>query len=57
MAAFFLGDTAINLSKNSMSSAASPLEVLPRDLSPYRQGNTGIDYVVRPEKPWNPHEC
>lgn len=24
-----------------------PLEVLPRDLSPYRQGNTGIDYVHR----------
>jgi predicted deacylase len=25
----------------------SPLEVLPRDLSAYRQGNTGIDYVHR----------
>jgi predicted deacylase len=24
-----------------------PLEVLPRDLAPYRQGNTGIDYVHR----------
>ena len=26
---------------------ASPFEVLPRDLSAYRQGNTGIDYVHR----------
>ena len=26
---------------------SSPLEVLPRDLSAYRQGNTGIDYVHR----------
>jgi len=25
----------------------APLEVLPRDLSAYRQGNTGIDYVHR----------
>ena len=25
----------------------SPFEVLPRDLSAYRQGNTGIDYVHR----------
>ena len=25
----------------------SPFEVLPRDLTPYRQGNTGIDYVHR----------
>src|SRR6218665_2075030 len=24
-----------------------PLEVLPRDLSAYRQGNTGVDYVHR----------
>ena len=25
----------------------APLEVLPRDLSAYRAGNTGIDYVHR----------
>src|SRR4051794_30944521 len=25
----------------------APIEVLPRDLSAYRQGNTGIDYVHR----------
>lgn len=30
-----------------MSAVPSPQEVLPRDLSPYRQGNTGIDYVHR----------
>jgi len=30
-----------------MSTAPPTLEVLPRDLSPYRQGNTGIDYVHR----------
>ena len=30
-----------------MSAALPTLEVLPRDLSPYRQGNTGIDYVHR----------
>jgi predicted deacylase len=28
-------------------SSVSPFEVLPRDLSAYRQGNTGIDYVHR----------
>ena len=30
-----------------MNPPAPPLEVLPRDLSPYRHGNTGIDYVHR----------
>jgi len=30
-----------------MQTPAPPLEVLPRDLSPYRTGNTGIDYVHR----------
>ena len=30
-----------------MSPAQLPFEVLPRDLSPYRKGNTGIDYVHR----------
>lgn len=30
-----------------MSDSTPILEVLPRDLSPYRQGNTGIDYVHR----------
>lgn len=30
-----------------MTSPAPPFEVLPRDLSPYRKGNTGIDYVHR----------
>ena len=30
-----------------MSAALPEIEVLPRDLSPYRQGNTGIDYVHR----------
>lgn len=29
------------------SNASPPLEVLPRDLSAYRKGNTGIDYVHR----------
>ena len=24
-----------------------PIEVLPRDLSPYRKGNVGVDYVHR----------
>lgn len=32
---------------STTSSPASPFEVLPRDLSAYRQGNTGIDYVHR----------
>lgn len=31
----------------SASTAAPAFEVLPRDLSPYRQGNVGIDYVHR----------
>ena len=30
-----------------MTQAAPVLEVLPRDLSAYRQGNTGVDYVHR----------
>jgi predicted deacylase len=30
-----------------MTSPAPPFEVLPRTLSPYRKGNTGIDYVHR----------
>ena len=30
-----------------MSTAEPEIEVLPRDLAPYRQGNTGIDYVHR----------
>ncbi len=30
-----------------MNTATPAFEVLPRDLSPYRQGNTGIDYVHR----------
>ena len=30
-----------------MTDAAPPIEVLPRDLAPYRRGNTGIDYVHR----------
>ena len=30
-----------------MNDATPTLEVLPRDLSPYRRGNTGIDYVHR----------
>lgn len=30
-----------------MNDATPTLEVLPRDLSPYRQGNTNIDYVHR----------
>ncbi|MCP5281528.1 MAG: succinylglutamate desuccinylase/aspartoacylase family protein [Rhodoferax sp.] len=30
-----------------MPDACAPFEVLPRDLSPYRAGNTGIDYVHR----------
>ena len=30
-----------------MDLSAPSLDVLPRDLSPYRQGNTGIDYVHR----------
>ena len=30
-----------------MSSPSAPFQILPRDLSAYRQGNTGIDYVHR----------
>jgi predicted deacylase len=30
-----------------MSDLLPPLEVLPRDISAYRQGNTGVDYVHR----------
>ena len=30
-----------------MTDTAPPIEVLPRDLSPYRRGNTGIDHVHR----------
>jgi predicted deacylase len=30
-----------------MTPHTTPFEVLPRDLSPYRKGNTGIDYVHR----------
>lgn len=30
-----------------MTTLPSPFELLPRDLSPYRQGNTGIPYVHR----------
>ena len=30
-----------------MNPATPTLEVLPRDLSPYRVGNVGIDYVHR----------
>lgn len=30
-----------------MTAAPAPIEVLPRDLSAYRQGNVGIDYVHR----------
>lgn len=30
-----------------MSLMPTPLEVLPRDLSPWRSGNTGVDYVHR----------
>lgn len=30
-----------------MTQTLPPLEVLPRDLSAYRQGNTGVDYVHR----------
>ena len=30
-----------------MTNAAIEFEVLPRDLSPYRQGNVGVDYVHR----------
>jgi len=30
-----------------MSPAETHLEVLPRDLSPYKAGNTGIDYIPR----------
>jgi len=30
-----------------MSSESAPFQILPRDLSAYRQGNTGIDYVHR----------
>jgi len=30
-----------------MSATTSAFQVLPRDLSPYRKGNTGIDYVHR----------
>lgn len=29
------------------TAALPPLELLPRDLSPYRRGNTGVDYVHR----------
>ena len=32
---------------DSKQSAAPLFEVLPRDLSAYRQGNVGIDYVHR----------
>jgi predicted deacylase len=31
----------------AMSASLPPIEVLPRDLSAYRRGNTGIDYVHR----------
>ncbi len=31
----------------AMTDTPAPFEVLPRDLSPYRKGNTGIDYVHR----------
>ncbi|MDQ6881099.1 MAG: succinylglutamate desuccinylase/aspartoacylase family protein [Pseudomonadota bacterium] len=30
-----------------MTSPEPPIQVLPRDLAPYRKGNTGIDYVHR----------
>jgi predicted deacylase len=30
-----------------MTANTAPLELLPRDLSPYRQGNTGVPYVHR----------
>ncbi len=35
------------MSNPAFTPDTAPLEVLPRDLSAYRQGNTGIDYVHR----------
>lgn len=35
------------MSASSFIPDTAPLEVLPRDLSAYRAGNTGIDYVHR----------
>ncbi|MFY3136437.1 succinylglutamate desuccinylase [Achromobacter xylosoxidans] len=35
------------MSNPAFAPDTAPLEVLPRDLSAYRQGNTGIDYVHR----------
>ncbi|MBB3643568.1 M14 family metallopeptidase [Variovorax atrisoli] len=35
------------MTESSFAPDTAPLEVLPRDLSAYRQGNTGIDYVHR----------
>ncbi|WP_063582774.1 succinylglutamate desuccinylase/aspartoacylase domain-containing protein [Achromobacter ruhlandii] len=35
------------MSNSAFAPDTAPLEVLPRDLSAYRQGNTGIDYVHR----------
>src|SRR3954471_13388095 len=32
---------------NTMNSSGLVFEVLPRDLSPYREGNIGVDYVHR----------
>lgn len=36
-----------SMTKASFAPDTAPLEVLPRDISAYRQGNTGIDYVHR----------
>ncbi|MDM0007087.1 succinylglutamate desuccinylase/aspartoacylase family protein [Variovorax sp. J22G73] len=35
------------MTESSFAPDTAPLEVLPRDISAYRQGNTGIDYVHR----------
>src|SRR5512133_1701674 len=42
-----LYSAALHTRRISMSQPQPDLEVVPRDLSPYRQGNTGIEYVHR----------
>jgi predicted deacylase len=42
-----VNDASEVMTETSFSPDTAPLEVLPRDISSYRQGNTGIDYVHR----------
>jgi predicted deacylase len=46
-ARFAPGATPLPSTKDFLPPMTSPFEVLPRDLSPYRAGNIGVDYVHR----------